>query len=267
MRFNRRLMNTLVLTFGVALAMASYYAWASGAFVFLGIKANAGAFLNSNSLGEFVLFMLIYSLLFFRNVKWQAFSLLFFLPLLLISNSRGSLLALVIFAAFYMYHFAKSADLLFLKTFLIIFCSICFVLGLSYMFADEVQVLLNKLQQSGTSGRMSIWEKVIEKIMTDVKSFFFGSGPSTTVVKGKSAHNSYLNESSNMGVFFVVFYLILLIYKYMTQLKVGNKFFLSVFFPILFLGAFESILFVNNILWVLLIFCSIQEVKTDKGVV
>ncbi len=262
--FNTKIMNVMLMSFCLFVGLTSFYVWSNQSLVIFGAYPNSGIFINPNSLGEFVLFTLIYITLFIQKASNKTLLALIFLPLLLLSASRGSLFALLLFALFYMLHTTKTLDSILLKYLLmsLILCVVGF--AIHFFLYDEVQLLFNKIQTLKTTGRTEIWISVMEKIFMDLKIFTVGTGPSTTLIDGKSAHNSYLNESANMGVFFVFFYVLLLIYKYVSHSFQKNIYFISVFFPILFLGFFESILFVNNILWSLLIFFNIYDLKKQK---
>lgn len=257
--FSISILNKFLILFSVIILLGSYYSLFSSVLSFINIDSRSGLFLNSNSLGEFVVFVLMYLFLFIKNPRVQALTFLGAFPLLLISNSRGALFTLVIFTILFVMIKSKSIDDLIVKVITFIFIAIVFLIGVYNFFPESIDALWNKIMNSGTTGRIELWTHALKGILSDEVRFLFGTGPATTIVDDKSIHNSYLNEASNMGVLFVLFYVALILYKcwYASTLKKSD--YIIVVVPILFLGLFESMLFTNSLLWVLSIFTLIKQ--------
>lgn len=263
-KFNVIMLNKTLLLFSFIIVLASYYSWFYSLFSFLNIDKRAGVFLNSNSLGEFIVFLLMYLFLFIEKQKTQILMSFFALPLLLISNSRGALMSACIFIIILAIKKSKTIDGLFVKFVSSSFFALLFLIGVYNMFPESIITLLNKIQSSGTTGRIELWRVAVEGILSDELRFLFGTGPATTIVSDKSIHNSYLNEASNMGVLFVLLYIALIVYKYFRSRFLKKTAFLIIVFPILFLGMFESILFTNSLLWMLLIFTLVNHPRSGS---
>jgi hypothetical protein len=258
-QFNIRTLNKGVLFFAFIVVFSSYYSWFYSLFSFLDIDKRAGIFLNSNSLGEFVVFLLMYLFLFIKKQKTQMLMSFLAFPLLLISNSRGALLTIFVFLIILGVKKSKTIDGLFVNFISFSVIALLFLIGVYNLFPESIITLLNKMQSSGTTGRIELWRYAIDGILSDELRFLFGTGPSTTVIDGKSLHNAYLNEASNMGVLFVLLYIALIFYKYCYSRSLKKTEFLTIIFPILLLGMFESILFTNSLLWILLVFTLINQ--------
>lgn len=258
-QFNNPLINSLLIFFSFLILLASYYSSYSGVLSLFNVDPRSGVFLNSNSLGEFVVFLLMYLFLFVKKRKTQVLVFLTAFPLLLISNSRGALFTLLIFIVLFVVSRSRSIDDLILKFITFIFLIVLFLTGIYQLFPESIDALLSKILNSGTTGRVDLWIYAINGILSDEVRFLFGTGPATTIIDGKSIHNSYLNEASNMGVLFVLFYVALILYKCWYSFVYKKTAYMLVVFPILFLGMFESMLFTNSLLWVLMVFALIKQ--------
>lgn len=259
-RVNELFLNRILFIFYIIILIGSLIAINFLPISFL-VDKKAGIFINSNVFGFHLVFFLIYFLIHFKSQKLKFMTFLFSLPLLIHSNSRGAFLCFFIFLSLYITVFnLKSINIRLLKIFaytLLLFSFLTFI-----YFNFENNEFVQKFIKSGTTGRTDIWKVVIGQIFSSFDQFMFGSGPATLNLNGYSAHNSYLNESSNMGVLYVFSYLILILYLGI-KFYIKNYFvFILVLFPILILGFFESILFTNSILWTLLLFISISFKKT-----
>lgn len=258
-RVNELFLNRILFIFYIIILIGSLIAINFLPLSFL-VDKKAGIFINSNVFGFHLVFFLIYFLIHFKSQKLKFITVLFSLPLLIHSNSRGAFLCFFIFLSLYITVFNfKSINIKLLKIFAFTFLLFSFLFFMYFNF--ENNEFVQKVISSGTTGRTDIWKVVISKIFSSFDQFIFGSGPATLNLNGFSAHNSYLNETSNMGVLYVLSYMTLILYK-------GIKFyfkkyfvFIVVLFPLLFLGFFESILFTNSILWTLLLYLSISFKK------
>ena len=110
-------------------------------------------------------------------------------------------------------------------------------------------------------------ESVLLNTTSSIRRFLFGSGPSTTSINGFSAHNSFINEFSNLGFLFlisIVFYLFVLAF----DARRDNNFKFVAFLVVAFvIGAVESMLFVDpTMLWVGLILIKLLTNK-DKELI
>ena len=76
------------------------------------------------------------------------------------------------------------------------------ILAMLRWFPEEIKGILFKLT-FGSSNRFYLWETVMQEATSSLQRILFGSGPSTTTVNGFSAHNSYINEFSNLGISFL----------------------------------------------------------------
>ena len=118
------------------------------------------------------------------------------------------------------------------------------------MVSGEIKGILFKLTAFGSSNRFYLWKTVLQDATSTMQRILFGSGPSTTSINGFSAHNSYINEFSNLGLLFLIvimFYLMSLMYD---SLRDKNYQFLAFLLVAIVLGFVESMLFVEpTMLW------------------
>ena len=262
--FNLKLMSKLLLICMYIILVGCLYFIYSKLYLVLSLDVKSGIFLNSNSFGMFLAFSLIFQFIFIKNTKWIFFNFILFFPILLYSNSRGSLFMFIIFLLFYNFYNSKSINLLIGRFLVLLISAIVFMFVFSFFFSEVSEQLFNKIQSSGTTGRLDLWLSIIGKIFSDFIIFLFGTGPATTILDGKSAHNSYLNEASNMGLLYVLSYISLIAYKYAWFRNLNYKPFLIVVFPVMFLGIFESILFLNSIFWIFILFLNLSFKKIKK---
>jgi len=256
--FNTNLLNKLLVFFSYGVLASSWYLMRIGYPELLGFEKASGIFINSNSFGMFIAFMIAFSVLSFKRsvFKWvYVFSLL---PFLIFTNSRGSLLFILVFLILYLIKMSKSINRLSFYSLLGVGILLVGIMAFNVFLIDSDIKLVNKIQKSGSSGRFEIWSKIISNMLNDGTHLLFGSGPSTTFVDGKSAHNSYINESSNLGVFFVIFYVFLMIYKYIKFYISRYNDFLIIIIPVFLLGTVESILFINSLFWLMLLYINMK---------
>lgn len=257
-RFSDKLLNTLIFLFTTGVLVGSWFFIENSYSELLGFDKESGIFINSNSFGMFLAFMIAFAMLSFKKSIYKFIYVAILMLFLLYSNSRGSLMFISIFLALYFIRSSTSTNRLFLNViFGSIFVIFTFFTINSFIAETDIRII-NKIQNSGTSGRFDIWVQIISKMLKDIIHIFFGSGPSTTLIDGKSAHNSFINESSNLGIFFVLFYSFLIFYKYVKYQLVKYSDFSLIVIPILFLGMVESVLFVNSLLWLLLLFLNLK---------
>ena len=224
----------------------------------LGFDKESGIFINSNSFGMFLAFMIAFSMLYFKKSKYKFIYVFILLLFLLYSNSRGSLIFTLIFLMLYFFKSIKRINSLFLYGIFGTAFAILTLFLINIFLAETDIVIINKIKNSGTSGRFEIWIQIISKMLGDIFHFCFGNGPSTTFVDGKTAHNSFINESSNMGIFFVLFYSFLIFYKYVKYQLIKYSDFSLVVIPTLFLASVESIMFINSLFWLLILFINLK---------
>ena len=138
------------------------------------------------------------------------------------------------------------------------------ILAMLRWFPGEIKGILFKLTSFGSSNRFYLWETVLQDATSSLQRILFGSGPSTTSVNGFSAHNSYINEFSNLGLLFLVimFYLMSLMYD---SLRDKNYQFLAFLIVAFVLGSVESMLFVDpTMLWFGLILIKLISFKEKE---
>ena len=167
------------------------------------------------------------------------------------------------------YQVVKSDNILnILKFYFISVCSaIVSILVIIKWFPEQFKGILFKLTAFGSSNRFYLWESVLLDTTSSIRRFLFGSGPSTTSINGFSAHNSFINEFSNLGFLFlisIVFYLLILAF----DARRDNNFKFVAFLVVAFvIGAVESMLFVDpTMLWVGLILIKLLTNK-DKELI
>ena len=228
---------------------ADFFIWRDGKF-FAGGKMAIGFFLNPNRAGAFFVLCFFLSLFFVESKFWRNALLLTNLFLIVFSYSRGSMLALLIGSSYY---FAvKSENMLSVLKFYssIIISAALAVLAMLRWFPGEINGILFKLTSFGSSNRFYLWETVLQEATSTVQRILFGTGPSTTNVNGFSAHNSFINEFSNLGLPFllvIIFYLMSLMYD---SLSDKNYQFITFLLVAFVLGSVESMLFVGpTMIW------------------
>ena len=243
---------------------ADFFIWRDGQF-FAGGKMAIGFFLNPNRAGAFFVLCFFLSLFFVESKFWRNALLLINLFLVVFSYSRGSMLALL-FGGLY-YFAVRSANVIsVLKFYLsIVISGTLAILAMLRWFPGEIKGILFKLTSFGSSNRFYLWETVMQEATSSLQRILFGLGPSTTTVNGFSAHNSYINEFSNLGLLFLIaimFYLLSLIYD---SLRDKNYQFLAFVIVAFVLGSVETMLFVDpTMLWVGLILIKLISFKEKE---
>ena len=243
---------------------ADFFIWRDGQF-FAGGKMAIGFFLNPNRAGAFFVLCFFLSLFFVESKFWRNALLLINLFLVVFSYSRGSMLALL-FGGLY-YFAVRSANMFSVLKFYssIVISGTLAILAMLRWFPGEIKGILFKLTSFGSSNRFYLWETVMQEATSSLQRILFGSGPSTTTVNGFSAHNSYINEFSNLGLLFLIsimFYLMSLIYD---SLRDNNYQFLAFVIVAFVLGSVETMLFVDpTMLWVGLILIKLISFKEKE---
>ena len=243
---------------------ADFFIWRDGQF-FAGGKMAIGFFLNPNRAGAFFVLCFFLSLFFVESKFWRNALLLINLFLVVFSYSRGSMLALL-FGGLY-YFAVRSANVISVLKFYssIVISGTLAILAMLRWFPGEIKGILFKLTSFGSSNRFYLWETVMQEATSSLQRILFGSGPSTTTVNGFSAHNSYINEFSNLGLLFLIaimFYLLSLIYD---SLRDKNYQFLAFIIVAFVLGSVETMLFVDpTMLWVGLILIKLISFKEKE---
>ena len=168
-------------------------------------KMAIGFFLNPNRAGAFFVLCFFLSIFFVESKFWRNTLLLINLFLIIFSYSRGSMLALILGGIYY--QVVKSDNILnILKFYFISVCSaIVSILVIIKWFPEQFKGILFKLTAFGSSNRFYLWESVLLDTTSSIRRFLFGSGPSTTSINGFSAHNSFINEFSNLGFLFDIY--------------------------------------------------------------
>lgn len=245
---------------------SDFFIWRDGQF-FAGGKMAIGFFLNPNRAGAFFVLCFFLSLFFVESKFWRNTLLLINLFLVVFSYSRGSMLSLILGGIYY--QVVRSDNIL--NSLKVYFFSagsaIVSILVILNWFPEQFKGILFKLTAFGSSNRFYLWESVLLDTTSSIRRFLFGSGPSTTSINGFSAHNSYINEFSNLGFLFlitIVLYLFVLAY----DAHRDNNFKFVAFFIVAFvIGAVESMLFVDpTMLWVGLILIKLLTNK-DKELI
>ena len=243
---------------------ADFFIWRNGQF-FAGGKMAIGFFLNPNRAGAFFVLCFFLSLFFVESKFWRNALLLINLFLVVFSYSRGSMLALL-FGGLY-YFAVRSANVISVLKFYssIVISGTLAILAMLRWFPGEIKGILFKLTSFGSSNRFYLWETVMQDATSSLQRILFGLGPSTTTVNGFSAHNSYINEFSNLGLLFLIaimFYLLSLIYD---SLRDKNYQFLAFVIVAFVLGSVETMLFVDpTMLWVGLILIKLISFKEKE---
>lgn len=228
---------------------SDFFIWRDGQF-FAGGKMAISFFLNPNRAGAFFVLCFFLSLFFVDNKLLRYSLLLINLFLVVFSYSRGSMLALILGGLYYLA--TNSGNVLSILKFYFFTATsgVLAVLAMLKWFPGEIKGILFKLTAFGSSNRVYLWEKVIQDSTTSLQRFLFGTGPSTTSINGFSAHNSYINEFSNLGLLFLItimFYLFNLIYD---AFRDKNFHFLAFSIVMLSIGFVESMLFVGpTMIW------------------
>lgn len=273
---NRPLFNKLLLLYLLIVSFLGMYYWYNGIYFsdffiwrdgqfFAGGKMAISFFLNPNRAGAFFVLIFFLSLFFVDSKFWRYSLLLINLFLVVFSYSRGSMLALLIGGLYYL---AVRSDNMLNVLKLYFFTAVSGALAVLAMlrwFPGEIKGILFKLTAFGSSNRFYLWETVLQNSTSTLQRILFGSGPSTTSINGFSAHNSYINEFSNLGLLFliaVMFYLISLMHDAFID---KNFKFLSFLFVAFALGSVESMLFVDpTMLWVGLILIKLLSFKQKE---
>ena len=275
---DRPLFNKLVLVYLLIVSFLGMYFWYYGIYFsdffiwregqfFAGGKMAIGFFLNPNRAGAFFVLCFFLSIFFVESKFWRNTLLLINLFLIIFSYSRGSMLALILGGIYY--QVVKSDNVLNILKFYFISVSsaIVSILVILKWFPEQFKGILFKLTAFGSSNRFYLWESVLLDTTSSIRRFLFGSGPSTTSINGFSAHNSFINEFSNLGFLFLislVFYLFVLAF----DARRDNNFKFVAFLVVAFvIGAVESMLFVDpTMLWVGLILIKLLTNK-DKELI
>ena len=275
---DRPLFNKLVLVYLLIVSFLGMYFWYYGIYFsdffiwregqfFAGGKMAIGFFLNPNRAGAFFVLCFFLSIFFVESKFWRNTLLLINLFLIIFSYSRGSMLALILGGIYY--QVVKSDNVLNILKFYFISVSsaIVSILVILKWFPEQFKGILFKLTAFGSSNRFYLWESVLLDTTSSIRRFLFGSGPSTTSINGFSAHNSFINEFSNLGFLFlisIVFYLFVLAF----DARRDNNFKFVAFLVVAFvIGAVESMLFVDpTMLWVGLILIKLLTNK-DKELI
>ena len=245
---------------------SDFFIWRDGQF-FAGGKMAISFFLNPNRAGAFFVLCFFLSLFFVDSKLWRYSLLLINLFLVVFSYSRGSMLALILGGLYYLA--VNSSNVLSILKFYFFTATsaVLAILAILKWFPGEIKGILFKLTAFGSSNRVYLWETVTQDATASLQKFLFGSGPSTTSINGFSAHNSYINEWSNLGFLFlitIVFYLFTLTFDAHRDKNFKFVAFVIVAFVI---GAVESMLFVDpTMLWVGLILIKLLS-KHEKELV
>jgi len=229
---------------------SDFFIWRDGQF-FAGGKMAISFFLNPNRAGAFFVLCFFLSLFFVDSKLWRYSLLLINLFLVVFSYSRGSMLALILGGLYYLA--VNSGNVLTILKFYFFTATsaVLAILAMLRWFPGEIKGILFKLTAFGSSNRVYLWETVTQDATATLQKFLFGSGPSTTSVNGFSAHNSYINEFSNLGLLFLIaimFYLLCIIYEAFIE---KNFNFLAFSIVTLSIGFVESMLFVGpTMMWI-----------------
>lgn len=229
---------------------SDFFIWRDGQF-FAGGKMAISFFLNPNRAGAFFVLCFFLSLFFVDSKLWRYSLLLINLFLVVFSYSRGSMLALMLGGLYYLA--VNSGNVLTILKFYFFTATsaVLAILAMLRWFPGEIKGILFKLTAFGSSNRVYLWETVTQDATATLQKFLFGSGPSTTSVNGFSAHNSYINEFSNLGLLFLIaimFYLLCIIYEAFIE---KNFNFLAFSIVTLSIGFVESMLFVGpTMMWI-----------------
>ena len=243
---------------------ADFFIWRNGQF-FAGGKMAIGFFLNPNRAGAFFVLCFFLSLFFVESKFWRNALLLINLFLVVFSYSRGSMLALL-FGGLY-YFAVRSANVISVLKFYssIVISGILAILAMLRWFPGEIKGILFKLTSFGSSNRFYLWETVMQEATSSLQRILFGSGPSTTTFNGFSAHNSYINEFSNLGMLFLISILIYLVSLIYDSSRNNNYQFLAFAIVAFVLGSVETMLFVDpTMLWVGLILIKLISFKEKE---
>ena len=243
---------------------ADFFIWRDGQF-FAGGKMAIGFFLNPNRAGAFFVLCFFLSLFFVESKFWRNALLLINLFLVVFSYSRGSMLALL-FGGLY-YFAVRSANVISVLKFYssIVISGTLAILAMLRWFPGEIKGILFKLTSFGSSNRFYLWETVMQEATSSLQRILFGSGPSTTTVNGFSAHNSYINEFSNLGMLFLISILIYLVSLIYDSSRNNNYQFLAFAIVAFVLGSVETMLFVDpTMLWVGLILIKLISFKEKE---
>ena len=243
---------------------ADFFIWRDGQF-FAGGKMAIGFFLNPNRAGAFFVLCFFLSLFFVESKFWRNALLLINLFLVVFSYSRGSMLALL-FGGLY-YFAVRSANVISVLKFYssIVISGTLAILAMLRWFPGEIKGILFKLTSFGSSNRFYLWETVMQEATSSLQRILFGSGPSTTTVNGFSAHNSYINEFSNLGMLFLISILIYLVSLIYDSSRNNNYQFLAFVIVAFVLGSVETMLFVDpTMLWVGLILIKLISFKEKE---
>ena len=229
---------------------SDFFIWRDGQF-FAGGKMAISFFLNPNRAGAFFVLCFFLSLFFVDSKLWRYSLLLINLFLVVFSYSRGSMLALILGGLYYLA--VNSGNVLSILKFYFFTATsaVLAILAMLRWFPGEIKGILFKLTAFGSSNRVYLWETVTQDATSSLQTFLFGSGPSTTSINGFSAHNSYINEFSNLGLLFLIaimFYLLCIIYDAYIE---KNFNFLALSIVTLSIGFVESMLFVGpTMMWI-----------------
>lgn len=255
MSINRKTANYIFL---LNMLISAIYLYAKRAFPqeYLQFSSNALTlnFSNPNLTGMFIGVSLIYMVLgvfYFRNILLKIFCVVLAFSdfyLLLETEARNPLVALVLFAGILILSFLKT-NLRFLKgfNFLVNITPIAFVaFYLTFIDAIIKKGWLDFLISSGKTltSRVGVWKEVLEGIGND---WLFGN----YVVGSGNAHNSQLVLLAGYGIIGLV---LTITYTYKMTTAISNRitgkfqlYALTAFFAVIFMGFGEGALYSGGV--------------------
>lgn len=156
----------------------------------------SGVFLNRNAFAQFLLFFVFCNLLFYVFAKSKAakvFSIIFILASLyfmLLTLARSPLLgvAVLLFCLLFAYRYA-------IRAYLILFGLMVLVSVFLYVNDHLFQLLMQRVTEDGSSGRLEIWMDALAKTAENP-----WGGVGDYKYNGLSAHNTYLHKLASRGV-------------------------------------------------------------------
>lgn len=240
----------------IIIISSSYLYFSNISFMTVGPLTSSGLFLNSNIAG--MIYGSILLILLLRPSKINLALTLCLFIILLLSYSRGAILATSLSILIFIFVQSKGYKKI-VNSIMIILLLFFLSLGFYFILPESAEGLIKKLSNSGSSGRTEIWSEIIYSL-NDIRVLFFGNGPNTFEKNGLSAHNTFLNETHNYGIFFITYLYLLTIVLFI--ISFAKKYFglvLIISFSLV-LSVFETVMFGGpHFIYVLLLIAYLFE--------
>ena len=186
-----------------------------------------GIFLNSNIVSLYAAILLAMSLILLKRIHYALLFTSFSLLLLSLSQSRGVILGILVFAAVTLaIKFRTNTILLVSRTILLFSIITGFIFFIfSFYYIDQLAELFARFSdifaESGESVRYNLWSKAFYYLYNNanIHLFIFGLGQgSFKILMGGSSHNTFIRLLFEYGFLGFISYLSLFIFIFYNQI-------------------------------------------------